>query len=312
MTVSNANERVGGITLSTESNNTTLPRRVLGRRLRELREERKMSRTRAAQACEMGSQTLWRLESGRGSEIKRMVVNALCDLYEASDDDRRLLLWLAQESKKDGWWQSYTGAMVPEFEMFVGLEQSASRVISWQSTLLPGLLQTPGYRRAVWDAQGRPVEIGTDIDLITKRQDRLHDSESFVLEALLSESALHYCIGGEQNMSEQLNRLVEIGDLPNVSIRAVEFQAANHLGLVTKDFVYLEFPAHPNPALNESPIVYVEGFSGNLYLDKPSEIAQYQAACSAIQRVALSEHETRSLIGAIAKEYEGEHRPARR
>ncbi|MFI7670981.1 helix-turn-helix domain-containing protein [Nocardia sp. NPDC049526] len=303
MTVSNANERVGGITLSTESNYTTLPRRVLGRRLRDLREKRSLSRARAAQECEMGSQTLWRLESGRCSEVKKMVVNALCDLYRANDDDRGALLWLAQESRKDGWWQSYADAIIPDREMFVGLEQSASRAISRQSTLVPGLLQTSDYRRAVWEAEGEPVDIERDIDMVAKRQERLHDSENFTFEALLSESVLRQRVGSTEVMAGQLSQLIEIGKLPNVSIRVVPFNAPNHLGLVAKDFVYLEFPEHLNPALTEPPVVYVEGFTGMLFLDKPSETARYRTACSSIQRVALSEHDTRRLVEAIAKEY---------
>ncbi|MGW4773209.1 helix-turn-helix domain-containing protein [Nocardia sp. NPDC004278] len=308
MTVSNANERVGGITLSTESNNTTLPRRVLGRRLRELREERNLSRTRAAQACEMGSQTLWRLESGRSSEVKKMVINALCDLYRASDDDRRVLLWLSQESRKDGWWQSYTDAIAPDFEMFFGLEQSASRAISCQSTLVPGLLQTTGYRRALWKVSTaqtrRPVDLDREVDLIAKRQNRLDDSENFMLEVLLSESVLRYHVADDEVMADQLKRLIEVGSRPNVSIRIVRFNAPNHLGLTTKDFVYMEFPDHPNPALKEPPVVYVEGFTGALYLDKDVEVEQYLAAYADIQRVALNEHDTRSLIVTAAKEYE--------
>ncbi|WP_040689252.1 helix-turn-helix domain-containing protein [Nocardia vinacea] len=289
--------------MTTESNNTTLPRRVLGRRLRELREKRSLSRTRAAQACEMGSQTLWRLESGRSSEIKRMVINALCDLYRASDDDRSVLVWLAQESRKDGWWQSYADAIIPDRAMFVGLEQSACRVISWQSTLVPGLLQTSDYRRAIWEAEGQPVDIERDVDMVAKRQERLHDSESFALEVLLSESVLRQRIGGIEVMAGQLNQLIEIGKLPNVSIRVVPFDAPNHIGLVAKDFVYLEFPEHSNPALTEPPVVYVEGFTGMLYLDKPGETMKYREACSDIKRVALNENDTRRLIEAIAKEY---------
>lgn len=251
----------------------------------------------------MGSQTLWRLESGRSSEVKKMVINALCDFYRASDDERHELLWLAQESRKDGWWQSYVGAMIPDIQMFLGLEQSASRIISWQSTLLPGLLQTPGYRRAIWAAQGQPVDIEGDVDLITKRQGRLDNSEGFTFEALLSESVLRHRIGSADVMADQLNHLIEVGKLPNVSIRAVRFNAPNHLGLTTKDFVYMEFPNHLNPALSEPLVVYVEGFTGVLYLDKASEIEQYQAACEDIQRVALDPDDTRRLIQAIAKEH---------
>jgi hypothetical protein len=255
----------------------------------------------------MGSQTLWRLESGRSSEVKKMVINALCDLYQASDEERSVLVWLAQESRKDGWWQSYKNEMVPDFEMFVGLEQAAARLISWQSTLLPGLLQTANYRRAVgetFNAQPRSIDIEREVGLVTQRQARLQDAEKFDLAVMLSEAALRYWIGSKQIMAEQLRHLAEIGKLPNVSIRVVPFPAGNHLGLSSKDFVLLEFPVHPNPALNESPVVYVEGFTGALYLDKPDEVEQYRAAWATIGAVALSEHGTRQLVLAIAKEYE--------
>lgn len=291
--------------MPTDATNTTLPRRVLGRRLRELREKRKMSRAHVAAECEMGTQTLWRLESGRSSEVKKMVVNALCDLYEASDDDRRALLWLAQESRKDGWWQSYPEAMVPDVAVFVGLEQAASHETAWQRTLLPGLLQTPDYRRALWSISkttGQHIDREGEIEVLTKRQERLHHTETFRLTAILDEAVLRHRIGERRTMDEQLIRLLEVSELPNVSIRVVEFNAANHVGLITRDFVYLEFPTQPNPALTEPPVVYIEGFIGDLYLDKPQEVARYQAACATIQQVALDEDDTRRLIEAVSKE----------
>ncbi|QIS22613.1 helix-turn-helix domain-containing protein [Nocardia terpenica] len=293
--------------MSTESNSTTLPRRVLGRRLRQLRDKTKMSRTRAAHECEMGSQTLWRLESGRSSEVRKMVINALCDLYGASREERRILIWLAKECRKDGWWQSFTDAMVPEVEMFVGLEQSSRRIFSWQTMTLPGLVQTSGYRRAMWAASGphrQHVDIERELALIAKRQERLDDTENFTMVALLCESVLHHRIGDAEVMKGQLKRLLELARLPNVSIRVVRFDASNHLGLMTKDFVFLEFPEHPNPTLNEPPVVYVEGYTGDLYLDKKGEIEQYRAACDDIQRVALSEDDTCRLIEALLKEYD--------
>ncbi len=240
-----------------------------------------------------------------------MVVNALCDLYEASAEDRAVLLWLAGESRKDGWWQSFKNEMLPEVEMFVGLEQSASRIFSWQSILLPGLLQTLSYRRAVGLISVPPGSVGIDqdVDLVAKRQERLQDAEHFSLEVVLSEAVLRHRVGDAQGMAEQLHHLVEVGKLPNVSIRVIPFANSYHLGLTTKDFVLLEFPKHPNPTLSEPPVVYVEGFTGALYLDRPAEIDQYRATCAEITAVALSEHQTRELILAIAKEYESEHRP---
>lgn len=281
---------------------TTLPRRVLGRRLREMREHNKLSRAKAAQQCEMGSQTLWRLESGRSSEVKKMVINALCDLYRADDNDRKELLWLAKESRKDGWWQSYTDAIVPEFELFVGLEHAARRVFSCKSALLPGLLQTPDYRRAVWEIQGHPVRIDRDIDLITKRQEHLSDTENFSLDVVFNESVLRQNIGGKEVMVPQLKKILEVSELPNVSLQVISNEEPIHVGILTNDFVYLEFPDHLNPALTEPPVVYVECFTGALYLDKEDEIERYRSAGLTLRRVAMDEHDSRRLIKAILKE----------
>lgn len=291
------------------ANPPTLPRRVLGRRLRELREEAGMSRANAARRCEMGAQTLWRLESGRTSETKGMVVNALCDAYEASAEDRRELLWLVEESRKDGWWQSsFADAVVPEAEMFLGLEQAACEVFTWQTTTLPGLLQTHRYRYAMWEIAkplGRPIELHREITLLQRRQARLHNSSDFTFEAALSEAALRHPIGGAETMAEQLDHLLKMAALPSVSLRVVPLDATDHLGWTTKHFVYLEFPDHVNPALTEPPVIYVEGFTGSLHLDKPSEVEQYQAARASILQVALDESDTQRLIEVAAREHRG-------
>ncbi|NEW55580.1 helix-turn-helix domain-containing protein [Nocardia cyriacigeorgica] len=289
-----------------ESNPSTLPRRVLGRRLLELRESRELSRALAARQVQMGAQTLWRLESGRSSEVKRMVINALCDLYESSAEERRELMWLAEEAKKDGWWQSYADAMVPEVEMYFDLERAANTVTTWQSALMPGLLQTAAYRRAIWEvfsSQGRAVDSDREVDLVAERQARLDDVEGFTLNALLCESVLRHRVGGMSDMADQVEHLIQASDRPNVSIRVVELTAPSHVGRIAKGFVYLEFPQHLNPVLSEPPVVYVEGYTGDLYLEKPREIGRYQAACADIRRVALDERATRGLLKALLKEY---------
>ncbi|NKY57645.1 helix-turn-helix domain-containing protein [Nocardia flavorosea] len=271
-----------------------------------MREVAGLTRAKAARKCEMGAQTLWRLESGRNKETKKMVVNALCDTYEASADDRRELLWLVDESRKDGWWHSYADAVVPEAEMFVGLEQAARTVFSWQTMTLPGLLQTPGYRRAMWtigEPLGRKIDLEREIDLLRRRQERLSDPSGFTLEVVLDESALRAPIGGMAAMADQLDHLVELSARPHISIRVVPLGAPQHLGMAAKHFVYLEFPDHLNPVLTEPPVVYVEGFTGGLYLDKPNEIEQYQAARASVLEVALDDRDTERLLEATAREY---------
>ncbi|WP_067466524.1 helix-turn-helix domain-containing protein [Nocardia amamiensis] len=286
---------------------STLPRRILARRLTEMRERSKLSRTKAAAAVEMNGQTLWRLESGQNSQIKRMVINALCDLYGASADDRALMIWLAEESRKTGWWQSYSDAISADVELFVGLEQSARHITSFQLTLLPGLVQTHAYRRSIARTYQPPLsedEIDRRMELLAKRQARLEEPpDKFALEVLLSEAALAHHVGGAVVMAEQLRYLAELAELPSVSIRIIPLDAGSHLGLQVGPFVLLEFPEHTNPVLTEPPVVYVEGYTGALYLDKADEIDQYRTARSAIRAVALDETESRKLLLKMAKEY---------
>lgn len=287
---------------------TTLPRRLLARRLLQLREKSELTRDKAAKLSEMSSQTLWRLENGQVALVKKMVIRALCDVYNVSDEDRHALLWLAEEARKTGWWQSYSDAMFGNKDLFVVLEQAARRITSFQLTLLPGLVQTADYRRAM--AQNfipalTDDEIDRHIELLVKRQERLQESRAhFSLDVMLSEAALRHQIGGAAVMAAQLRHLIELSNLPNVSIRIVPLTNADHLGLEARSFVLLEFPEHPNPALTEPPVVYVEGYTGALYLDKPDEIDRYRVAVSSIETAALDEAESRTLLVAIAEEYE--------
>ncbi|MFF3568262.1 helix-turn-helix domain-containing protein [Nocardia jiangxiensis] len=294
--------------MNAQPTTTTLPRRLLARRLLELREQAKLTRDKAAKLAEMSSQTLWRLENGQVAQVKKMVIRALCNAYNASDEDQRALLWLAEEARKTGWWQSYGDAIFGNVDLFIGLEQAARRVTSFQLTLLPGLVQTAEYRRAVARINIPPLtdeEIDRHVELLTKRQERLEESrERFSLYVTLSEAAVRHPIGGRAIMAAQLRHLVRLTHRSNVSIRIVPLTVGCFLGLDVGPFVLLEFPEHVNPALTEPPVVYIEGYTGALYLDKPDEIEQYRTALSAIESAALNQSESRALLMKIAEEYE--------
>ncbi|WP_174183428.1 helix-turn-helix domain-containing protein [Nocardia barduliensis] len=287
---------------------TTLPRRLLARRLLELREKAGLTRDKAAKLSEMSSQTLWRLENGQVAMVKKMVIRALCDVYGASDDERHALLWLAEEARKTGWWQSYGDAMLDNKDLFVVLEQATCRITSFQLTLMPGLVQTIDYRRAMAKNYLPALsddEIDRHIELLAKRQTRLDEPpEHFSLNVLISEAALRHHIGGATVMAAQSRHLLELSNLPNISIKIIPLTSGSHLGLEANSFVLLEFPRHPNPSLTEPPVVYVEGYTGALYLDKPDEIDRYRTAVSSIESAALDQGESRTLLVAIAEEYE--------
>lgn len=285
---------------------TTLPRRLLARRLVALRNAAGLTRDKAAELAELSSQTLWRMEYGQVTHVKKMVIRVLADVYRASDEDRETLLWLAEEARKTGWWQSYSDAMFANVDLFISLEQAARRITSFQLTLLPGLLQTAEYRRAIGRTR-RPAfdeeEIDRHIELLTKRQERLQEPrKKFTLDVTLSEAVLRQHVGGPAVMAAQLQHLAEVAELPNVSIRIVPMTAC-YSGLDVGPFVLLEFPRHPNPALTEPPVVYIEGYTGALYLDKPEEIDQYRTAVSTIESAALDQAESTVWLNRIAEEY---------
>ncbi len=286
---------------------STLPRRLLGKKLMDMRKAKSLSRPDVAKKLGMGANTLWRYESGAVSQMKQMVITALCQLYGASDDLTQRLLKLMEEARKPNWWYSYGDALPADFEVYVGLEQSASSITVYQLTLLPGLLQTAAYRRAMLLTVSPDLDqdvVEQRVDLVTKRQERIDESpDTFMLAVVLDESALRRRgIGGPVVMKEQLQHLHEVSKRPNVSIRIVPLSAKSHVGLETGPFLLMEFPSQKLEWMNEPPLVYVEGFTGDLYLGNEGEVRQYRDAYAAIEKVALSEAKSRTLILKIAKE----------
>jgi hypothetical protein len=117
---------------------------------------------------------------------------------------------------------------------------------------------------------------------------------------------LRRMIGSFEVTADQLRHLVQLDDLSNVSIRVVPMSARRHRGLLTGAFVLLEFPRHPTVKLTEPPVVYIEQYTGALYLEKPDEVQQYRDAYADVQRVALDRDDSRQLIQRLASELPGE------
>lgn len=288
---------------------STLPQRAAGRELRRLRMRAGKSQTAAGKVIEVSPQTIGRMEDGLPTKLSRVYVNALCDEYAASTAERERLLTLAgevEEAKKagNGWWRSYPVA--PKFDHYLGMEDAAQKITTFQLTLLPGLLQTAEYRRdMVWvDDPAIPTEEAErKVELATRRQAKL-DEDGFSMDVLLSEAVLRHRVGGPSVMARQLRHLVEVSKRPNVSIRVIPLRADGHIGLQVGSFVLFEFPPLPSSRMIEPPVVYVEVFAGHLYLEHEAEIERYRTALERLRRVALDEEATRSLILEIAKEFE--------
>lgn len=284
---------------------STVPRRQLGRHLRDLRNQSRLTVKAAASKLEWSEAKIWRIETGQTS-LRSLDVEAMCKIYGAPDDLAEGLMGLAKETKARGWWHSY-GDVIPEgFDLYIGLEEAADRLSWYSSELVPGLLQTDDYARTLVQEDNPGVhedEIERRVHVRIARQALLtRVTARPTVEVALNEAVVRRPVGGTTVMGEQLKRLVELNELDNVNVRVVPFSAGLHAGIMSGPFVMMHFPTNGDGRYTEPPTVYVEGFTGALYLDKPNEIDRYDGAFQAIWGSALSVKDTQSLLLQATKE----------
>ncbi|MFD0360472.1 helix-turn-helix domain-containing protein [Nocardia sp. GCM10030253] len=289
---------------------TTVPRRQLGRYLRELRLQSGMTIAEAAQLIERGSSTLQRLEKGTADRIRVLDVEALCRVYGADETTTAALIGLAQQAKAKSWWHEF-GDLIPEnFDVYMGLEAAARRLTSYQVELVPGLLQTSDYARAVIRL-GVPDE--TEADHERRVQMRMHrqvlitrKARPAAVDIVLHETVLRRVIGGRRIMSAQLRHLADTGTRPNATIRILPFTAGVPSGKLTGPFTILDFGTDAKGEKVEPTVVYAPSFTGDMYLEKEDDLRRYDQAYEAIQRAALDASDSKDLLRQVAREYERE------
>jgi transcriptional regulator with XRE-family HTH domain len=287
---------------------STVPRRQLGRYLRDLRGQARLTVRAAAEALEWSEAKIWRIETGQTS-MRSLDVEQMCRIYGAPADHTEGLMALAKETKSKGWWLSYGGDVIPEgFDVYIGLEEAAARFLWYEAELVPGLFQTPEYHRTLirTDIPGvADDEVERRVQLRVARQTlitRITAPPEF--QVVLNESILRRPVGGASVMSAQLTRLLEISEFPNVALKVLPFDIGMHAGIMSGPFVVLEFPTTSNGRPSEPPTVYVDGFTGSLFLDKPAEIDRYHAAFTDIWTAASDETTSRDLITKAAEEFD--------
>ncbi|MFC7548952.1 helix-turn-helix domain-containing protein [Plantactinospora sp. GCM10030261] len=286
---------------------STVPRRQLGRLLRQFRTEAGVTLDAAADALEYSRQKVWRIESGFGP-VRVLDVKAMCELYDVAPEMTEAMRGLAAETKSKGWWHAYGDAIPSWFELYVGLESAAAHLRRYEQTLVPGLLQTREYARvlaktdrpSVGEAdRERAVEVRMQRQsLLTRRVPKPPR-----LEAILSEAVLLRQVGERTTMASQLDQLQKAAELTNVTVRVVPLAAGPHWGAEAGSFIILDFPAtRSGRAAPEPPVVYSESLTGALYLDKPEELAAYRDAWRSLEELALDEAQSKLLISKILRE----------
>jgi Domain of unknown function (DUF5753)/Helix-turn-helix domain len=284
----------------------TVPRRQLGRHLRALRNQARLTTKLAAQALEWSEPKLWRIETGQ-TALRSLDVEAMCRVYGATAEVTQGLMVLARETKAVGWWHAHDDVIPDWLDLYLGLEEAASRLRQHDPELVPGLLQTAAYAREVIMTDQPDLD---EAEVTRRTQARLARQALLVrvtaplrAEVLLGEAALRRPVGGPQVMAEQLNRLADAALLPTVTIRVVPLRAGLHRGVLSGPFAILRFPVNGDGQESEPPVVYVPGFTGALYLEKAAEIQRYHEVYTGIVAAALDEPASRAMIRQAALEY---------
>lgn len=280
-----------GVTGVRTTGSPTVRRRELGTMLRRLRAEKGWTAEQVADLLQISTSKVSRLETGhRGASA--LDIRRLCDVYEVDDVQRQRMFELASEGKQRAWWQQ--GGL--SYSIYVGLEAEAAAIRDYGLGFMPGLLQTRDYARAIVRAaplDWSPEDIEQRVEWRMARQELLFSDHPPRFEAVVDESVLLRVVGGPEVMHEQLERLLELSHLPHVTLRVIPY-GAGALPAGNNKFIILGFtqPSVPD-------VVFIEGLTGDLYLDEPTEVAVYETTFQMLVELAATPEKTRDIIATV-------------
>lgn len=256
-------------------------RRRLGRELAALRKERNLRTEDVAHEVGISQPTLSRIERA-AVEIKVPTVRSLLDVYGVDGERRDALLALAREARQQVWWHAYGDVLPDWFEVYIDLETEADTLDTFDVQFVNGLLQTEDYARAILAMsvpEAAAEEIERRVEVRMQRQARVASGE-LRLRCVLDEFVVRRGYGGPVVMGAQIDQLIELAQLGNVSLQVLPAGAS--VG-VLGSFSILEFPSPTDPL-----VVYLEHEVGALYLEKPEQVRQYARLYDRLRAAALS------------------------
>jgi transcriptional regulator with XRE-family HTH domain len=274
---------------------------VRGRRLRyelrRLREQAGLTRDETARRLDWSGSKISRIETGQ-SRAQTGDVRDLLDVYGVTGDHAEALVQLAREARKRGWWTAYNDVFTGTY---VGLEAEASAMRTYEPQIIPGLLETEDYTRALIRAglvRADPDEIERRVQARMARQEILTRPDAPEIWAVLDEPAVRRPVGGPAVMNAQLRHLIDVTAAPNstITLQILPLAVGSHPGL-SGPFVILDFPSSEDP-----PVVYLETATDGLYLEETAETERYNLMFDHLRASALSASESASLIARLAEE----------
>jgi transcriptional regulator with XRE-family HTH domain len=277
--------------------NPTLRRRRLGAELRRLRLASGLKSTEVAERLMVSQPKISHLENGNRS-ISPRDVRDLCTIYGVTDQQViDSLIQMAKESGQQGWWQAYGD--IPQ-SVYIALETDAAVLRTYEPMMIPALLQTPAYAHAVI-RETIPLltagQAGRRLKVRLRRQHRIYDpARPLRLWVVLDESVLRRVVGGPDVMREQLEHLNALGREPHITVQVLPHTVGAHPGL-SGQFSLLKFAENPDG------VVYLERFTSDLHLEKPSDVQHYSVMYDHLQALALSPDSSRGFITDVTKMY---------
>lgn len=277
----------------------TVRRRRLGTELRKLRESNGYKLEEVAAQLGVAPSTLSRIETGK-APTKSAYLNQMLEMYGVQEQgQRQVLVDMAREGHRKGWWAAYDDVLPSGFDIYVGLEAETAAIRSYEISVVPGLLQTPDYARAVlrelFPRHGAE-QIERLVDLRMERQRRLDDDPPLELWEILDEAVVRRPVGGKQVMRRQLDHLLAMALRPSVTVQVLPFDCGAHAGH-SGPFSILEFPNREDPE-----VAYVESVAGMLYLEKDREVRTRAEAFDRLRAAALAPAASVDLIAQVAQE----------
>ncbi|MEV6638090.1 helix-turn-helix transcriptional regulator [Actinoplanes sp. NPDC051470] len=276
----------------------TIARWQLGQQLKRLREAAKITQLQIADVLGCSESKIYKIEAGDVG-IGRGDLLVMLNRYGVPEDDSRsaTALDLQKQGKLRGWWSRY-GTLPTNYAMYVGLESAATEVRNFELAVVPGLLQTEDYARAVVAAAwpDDQAEVDRRVQLRMERQSCLTEDPPLTFWAIVDEGALRRRTGGNEVMHAQLDHLLKMASRPNITVQVLPFSEGSHPG-TTGSFSILDFPEDTH-----SPVAYVVSQAGDVYLEREDDMRRITLTYTHLQTAALSTSKSRELLAAIARD----------
>lgn len=275
------------------NSNPTIRQRRLARRLRELRTAAALTHADASEVLGSDKSKIGRIENAQ-SGVRLPDLRALMDAYGVTDPaERHAIEELSREAKKKGWWSRYANAVDSVYAAYVAVESDASELYNVETNLVPGLLQTPEYTKALIELQApeaTPEQVEVQVKVRRERRKILTRENPLQLWVIVAESALCHRVGGREVMKDQLEALVEDSRQSNIQLQVLPSEDPMNACLFGP-FVIMSFPASV-----ETDIIYTESPTSTVYYEESADVETYTTLFRRLNMAAANVSKSRALI----------------